>query len=113
MTFCSKNRVSGRSTAPILSSSSARVGIDTIIVTGIATNVCCETTAREAAVRDFRVFFLSDGTSTFDMGDVPAAELKRATCATLGFLFAQVLTVGEMIRKLSVATRSPAALRAS
>jgi ureidoacrylate peracid hydrolase len=86
-------------------------GIDTIIVTGIATNVCCETTAREAAVRDFRVFFLSDGTSTFDMGDVPAAELKRATCATLGFIFAQVLTVDEMIRKLSVATRSPAAQR--
>jgi len=28
-------------------------GIDSIIVTGIATNVCCETTAREAAVRDF------------------------------------------------------------
>ena len=74
VTFCSKNRVSGRSTAPILSSSSARVGIDTIIVTGIATNVCCETTAREAAVRDFRVFFLSDGTTTFGIGDVSAAQ---------------------------------------
>ena len=33
-------------------------GIDTLIITGIATNVCCETTAREAMVRDFRVFFL-------------------------------------------------------
>jgi ureidoacrylate peracid hydrolase len=79
-------------------------GIDTIIVTGIATNVCCETTAREATVRDFRVFFLSDGTTTFDIGDVSAAELKRTTCATLGFIFAQVLTVDEMIRKISVAT---------
>lgn len=27
-------------------------GIDTLIVTGLATNVCCETTAREATVRD-------------------------------------------------------------
>jgi ureidoacrylate peracid hydrolase len=88
-------------------------GIDTIIVTGIATNVCCETTAREATVRDFRVFFLSDGTTTFDIGDVSAAELKRATCATLGFIFAQVLTVDEMIRKISVATRSVVALQAS
>jgi nicotinamidase-related amidase len=79
-------------------------GIDTIIVAGIATNVCCETTAREATVRDFRVFFLSDGTTTFDIGDVSAAELKRATCATLGFLFAQVLTVAQMIRKLPVVT---------
>jgi ureidoacrylate peracid hydrolase len=75
-------------------------GIDTIIVTGIATNVCCETTAREAAVRDFHVFFLSDGTATFDIGDVSAAEVQRATCATLGLLFAQVLTVDEMISKI-------------
>ena len=75
-------------------------GIGTIIVTGIATNVCCETTAREAAVRDFRVFFLSDGTTTFDMGDVSATELRRATCATLGCLFAYVLTVDEMIKSL-------------
>ena len=80
-------------------------GIDTIIVTGIATNVCCETTAREATVRDFRVFFMSDGTTTIDVGDVSATELKRATCATLGHLFAQVLTVDEMIRKITLATR--------
>ena len=33
-------------------------GVDTIIISGIATNICCETTAREAMVRDFRVFFL-------------------------------------------------------
>ncbi|MBV8551846.1 MAG: cysteine hydrolase [Acidobacteriaceae bacterium] len=75
--------------------------IDTVIITGVATNVCCETTAREAAVRDFRVFFLSDGTATFDIEDVSAAELQKATCATLGLLFAQVLTVDEMIKKIS------------
>ena len=80
-------------------------GIDTIIVTGIATNVCCETTAREATVRDFRVFFMSDGTTTFDMGNVSATELTRATCATLGHLFAQVSTVDEMIRKITLSTR--------
>ena len=75
-------------------------GIDTIIVTGIATNVCCETTAREAAVRDFRVFFLSDGTTTFGIGDVSAAQLQRATCATLGLLFGQVVTVDDVIGKI-------------
>jgi nicotinamidase-related amidase len=75
-------------------------GIDTIVISGIATNVCCETTAREAMVRDFRVFFLSDGTATLGMGDASAAELQKATLATLGFLFAQVLTVDEMIRRI-------------
>ena len=28
------------------------------------TNLCCETTARSAFVRDFDVLFLSDGTAT-------------------------------------------------
>lgn len=79
-------------------------GIDTIIVSGIATNICCETTAREAMVRDFHVFFLSDGTATLGMGDATASELQKATLATLGFLFAQVLTVDEMAAKIGRAT---------
>jgi len=83
-------------------------GIDTLIISGLATNVCCETSAREAAVRDFRVFFLSDGTATAAMGDASAAELQKATCATLGFLFAQVLTVNEMLRKIEGAARAAA-----
>jgi ureidoacrylate peracid hydrolase len=84
-------------------------GIDTIIISGVATNVCCETSAREAAVRDFRVIFLSDGTATAPMGDLSAADLQKATCTTLGFLFAQVLTVDETIRKIEGAARAAAA----
>ncbi len=74
--------------------------IDTLIISGVATNVCCETTAREAAVRDFKVFFLSDGTATAPMGNLSAEELQNATCTTLGFLFAEVLTVDQMIAKV-------------
>jgi nicotinamidase-related amidase len=88
-------------------------GIDSIIITGISTNVCCETTAREATVRDFRVFFLSDGTANSDIGEVSAAELMRATCATLGRMFAQVLTVEEMIHKIQGASRPTVALAES
>ena len=84
-------------------------GIDTLIITGIATNVCCETTAREAAVRDFRVLFLSDGTATFGIGDLSAPELQKATCATLGKVFAQILTVDEMISKIECGEKAAAA----
>lgn len=77
-----------------------RRGIHTLIIGGIATNFCCETTAREAMQRDFRVFFLSDGTATADIGEVSAAELQRASLTTLGFLFAQVLTVDEMLEMI-------------
>jgi len=38
-------------------------GIDTLIVTGTATNVCCETTAREAMQHNYRVLFISDATA--------------------------------------------------
>jgi ureidoacrylate peracid hydrolase len=79
-------------------------GIDSVMITGIATNVCCETTAREAMVRDYQVFFLSDGTTTFGMGNATGEELQKATLATLGFLFAQVLTVAEMIQKIKDST---------
>ena len=81
-------------------------GIDTVIIAGIATNVCCETTAREAAVRDFRVLFLSDGTTTFGIGGTSAAELQKATLATLGFFFAQVLTINEIMQKISRGART-------
>jgi hypothetical protein len=41
-----------------------------------------------AAVRDFRVLFLSDGTATFSIGDLSAAELQKATHVTLAKVFA-------------------------
>ncbi len=78
-------------------------GIDTVIIGGVATNVCCETTAREAMQREFHVFFLSDGTAAADMPGASAAELQKTSLVTLGFLFAQVLTVDEMIAKIDEA----------
>lgn len=75
-------------------------GIDTVIVSGIATNICCDTTAREAAQHDYRVLFLRDATATKDMLGVPAAELGDATCASLGMVFAQVLTTHQVLAKI-------------
>jgi nicotinamidase-related amidase len=78
-------------------------GIDSVIISGLTTIVCADTTAREAAMRDFRVFFLSNGTSTVGINGVPRDELQKVTCAVLGTAFAQVLTVDQMIDKLSPA----------
>lgn len=75
-------------------------GVDTVIISGIATNICCETTAREAAQHDFRVFFLSDGTVTKEMNGVSAEDLQRATCASLGMVFAQITTIDDVLEKL-------------
>ena len=81
-------------------------GIDSVIISGIATNVCCDTTAREANARDIRVFFLSDGTTTAGRGGDPA-EAQQRTLDLVGALFAQVLTVDEMATKINRAAHSP------
>src|SRR2546428_9182694 len=39
---------------------------DTVIITGTATNACCESTARSAFMRDYKVVFPSDLNATFD-----------------------------------------------
>lgn len=38
--------------------------VETIVITGVMTHLCCETTAREAFIRGFRVVFPVDGTLT-------------------------------------------------
>ena len=80
-------------------------GIDTVIIGGIATNVCCDTTAREAAMRDYKVFFLSDGTGNRGLGNLTADQVKTATLATLEFAFAQVITVDGIIAKIQASQK--------
>jgi isochorismate hydrolase len=69
-------------------------GIQDLIISGVMTNLCCETTARDAFVRDYRVFFLIDGTAT------GRSELHLATLKNLGFGFAFLLTCDELIQML-------------
>jgi len=69
-------------------------GIQDLIISGVMTNLCCETTARDAFVRDYRVFFLIDGTAT------GRSELHLATLKNLGFGFAYLLTCDELFQML-------------
>ena len=48
-------------------------GIRTVIMAGVATNVCVETTARQAFLRDYYVVFTNDGTATFTRAEHEAA----------------------------------------
>lgn len=71
------------------------LGITDIIVTGIMTNLCCESTARDAYFRDHRVFFLMDATGTIN------EELHLATLKNLAFGFAYVTTTEDILQILS------------
>src|SRR6202030_3735859 len=39
-------------------------GLDTVLITGTVTNVCCESTARDAMMLNYRVIMLSDGNAS-------------------------------------------------
>ena len=47
--------------------------IETIIVTGVATNVCCESTARDAMMLNYRSLMVSDGCATMSDSEHAAA----------------------------------------
>jgi ureidoacrylate peracid hydrolase len=66
-------------------------GIDTLLIGGVATNVCCETTARDAMMLNFRVVMVSDAC---------AATSDAEHAAALGnfyLFFGDVLTTGEVV----------------
>lgn len=78
-------------------------GIDTIIISGIDTQVCCDTTAREANARDFRVLFLSDGTACNQSPIEKAIKYQQDALELIGRQFGQVLTIEEVLQKIAKA----------
>jgi nicotinamidase-related amidase len=77
-------------------------GADGIVVCGITTNHCCETTARVGGNLGHRVLFALDATHTFDrtgpFGDVVSAdELMRITGVNLHDEFATVVRTADLV----------------
>lgn len=76
-------------------------GIDTLIITGTATQVCCESTARDAMMLNYKVFFVEDGNATF------TDEEHNGTLSAMAHTFCDVIdtaTMVAMLRTTSVAT---------
>lgn len=74
-----------------------------IVITGISTNHCCETTARVGGNLGYNVYFALDATHTFDRiapdGTViPAATLAAVTAANLDGEFATVVSTRDLLR---------------
>jgi ureidoacrylate peracid hydrolase len=80
-----------------------RRGVDTVIITGTATNVCCESTARDAMMMNYQVVFVADGTATHS--DVE----HNATLGNLVGNFADVMTTDEVLERLDARSISVAA----
>ena len=64
--------------------------IRTLVMTGVASNVCVETTAREGFVRDYYIVFSSDGTACY------ADDDHQATLRNINRFFGQIAAVDEI-----------------
>jgi ureidoacrylate peracid hydrolase len=78
-------------------------GIDTLLVTGTATNVCCESTARDAMMLNFKVVMVADGLATH------TDEEHNATLSSFYGQFGDVQTVDEVVQSLERGEKKKAA----
>ena len=93
-----KNRysamISGASTLePML----RNYGIDTLLIAGTKTNVCCESTARDAMMLDFKVVMVSDCCAAL------SDEEHLATLETFIQQFGDVMSAAEVLDRLKQA----------
>jgi ureidoacrylate peracid hydrolase len=69
-------------------------GIDTLLIAGAVTNICCESSARDAVELDYKVIMVSDALSGHEHG------LHEATLATFYRIFGDVRPSVEIIELL-------------
>jgi nicotinamidase-related amidase len=77
-------------------------GIQRLIISGIRTEQCCETTARHASDLGYTVDFVLDATLTFDMVQpdgqpLPAADIRARTATVLKDRFVRLCTPAQAL----------------
>ncbi len=68
--------------------------IEQVIITGVMSHLCCESTARSAFVRGYNVFFPIDGTATYN------EELHYASLTNLAHGFANITLIENLIQTI-------------
>ncbi|AFY34931.1 cysteine hydrolase family protein [Calothrix sp. PCC 7507] len=85
-------------------------GIDTVVISGYMTQMCCDTTARQASHLGFSVEFLADATGTLtfknNAGVATDEELHRATLVAQDTFISKVINTAEWINSVENSERS-------
>jgi ureidoacrylate peracid hydrolase len=79
--------------------------IDTLIICGTVTNVCCETTVRDGVHREYKMIVLADANAAMpypDMGfgKVTSTEVQRISLSTMAYEFAEVTDTANIIDRI-------------
>lgn len=77
-------------------------GIDTVIITGTVTNVCCESSARDAMMMNFRTIMVTDGNAA------TTDEEHNASLINFYLVFGDIMDTDFLIGRLSAATAKAA-----
>jgi ureidoacrylate peracid hydrolase len=72
-------------------------GIDTVIITGTVTNTCCESTARDAMMLNYKTIFVSDANAC------RTDEEHNTTLGNILRIFGDVASTQEVIGRLKQA----------
>ena len=79
-----------------------RENISGIVIAGYMTQMCCDTTAREAFHKGYSVEFLSDATGTIDVsnevGSISSKDLHKATLIAQSLRFSSVMSSEEWMK---------------
>ncbi len=67
-------------------------GITQLVICGVMTHLCCETTARSGFVNGYEIFFMIDGTATYN------EKFHRATLLNLSHGFARPMLISEILK---------------
>ena len=70
------------------------LGIQTVILVGITTNVCVESTVRDAQSRDFEVVVVSDCTAAVNK------NFHEASLENIEFAFGKVISMNELLKSM-------------
>jgi nicotinamidase-related amidase len=81
------------------------VGADTVSICGYMTHMCCDTTARQAFHRGYKVEFLKDATGTLDVenqaGAAKAAELQNSILVAQQMFISEVIPTSDWVSRIS------------
>jgi nicotinamidase-related amidase len=80
-----------------------RRGIDTLLIAGTTTNVCCESTARDAMMLNFKVVMVPDALAAYTDAE------HNATLSTFYMIFGDVQTIDEVAESMGRGRESAAA----
>lgn len=78
-------------------------GVDTLLIGGTATNICCESSARDAMMLNFKVTMVADALATYSDAE------HNASLMTFYSIFGDVQTVDEVVASLDRGAKMAAA----